>query len=424
MQQVPKSLWTWVVVLGLVGQLAWTIENMYLNVFIHDTVTDDPTVLAVTVAASAVAATVATMVAGAWSDRVGRRREFIGWGFVLWGLSTAAFGLVGGELPERWLPVLGITWVAVTAIIALDCIMSIFGAVAYDAAFTAWVTDSTTPGNRGRVDAVVAILPLIAMLVVFGALDPLTRAGDWMTFFSVVGGIVAVVGVVALLFLRESAPRPSGARWSAVARQLTPTAWRANPALYWALTAWFVVGAAQQVYMPFLIIYVQRTLRIEAYAVVLASVLIGASLLALVGGRVLDRVGASRALVPSMACFAVGLLLMPLAKTMATVIPAGIAVIGFAMLATAAVSATVRNHTPTGSAGTVQGLRMIFVVLLPMVTGPFLGAAVIADAGETYVDLGVVKQVPTAGIFPTAAVVALFVVVPAVLLRRAERRAS
>ena len=38
--------------------------------------------------------TLATLTVGAWSDRVGRRREFIAAGYVLWGASTAAFGLI------------------------------------------------------------------------------------------------------------------------------------------------------------------------------------------------------------------------------------------------------------------------------------------------------------------------------------------
>ena len=61
---------------------------------------------------------------------------------------------------------------------------------------------------------------------------------------------------------------------------------------------------------------------------------------------------------------------------------------------------------------------MIAAVLIPMVAGPFIGAAVIVGAAETYVDLGVVKQVPTPWIFPAAAAVAVLVVVPVLLLRR------
>ena len=38
--------WTTLIVLGLVGQIAWAVENMYLNVFVYDTLTGDPTVIA------------------------------------------------------------------------------------------------------------------------------------------------------------------------------------------------------------------------------------------------------------------------------------------------------------------------------------------------------------------------------------------
>jgi len=88
------------------------------------------------------------------------------------------------------------------------------------------------------------------------------------------------------------------------------------------------------------------------------------------------------------------------------------------MLSTASLSASVRDATPADRVGMVQGLRMIFIVLIPMVIGPFIGSAVIIGANETYVDLGIVKQVPTPWIFPAAAVVALFVVIPVLALRR------
>src|SRR4051812_6886955 len=92
--RLGARVWTSLIVIGLVGQLAWTVENMYLNVFVYDTITDDPNVLALMVAVSAIVATVSTMVVGAASDRVRRRRIFIAVGYILWGLSTAAFGFV------------------------------------------------------------------------------------------------------------------------------------------------------------------------------------------------------------------------------------------------------------------------------------------------------------------------------------------
>lgn len=416
-----NRLWTWVVLLGLTGQLAWTVENMYLNVFVYDTITDSPTALASLVAASAVAATVATLLAGAASDRTGRRREFIAVGYVLWGACTAGFGLVSIDAAASTLPMLDAVVVAVVAIVVLDCVMSVFGSTANDAAFNAWVTDSTHPGNRGRVDGVLATMPLLAMLVVFGALDPLTKDGHWTLFFAIIGGATALVGIVAWFGLREPLrPRPSGTYLSSVLHGLRPSTVRAHPRLYVALVAWAILGTSTQVFLPYLIIYVQRYLDIEGYAVVLASVLIGAAVISVVGGRVLDRVGPSRAVLPVAAIYAVGLLLMFPARGTGPVIGAGIVMMSGFMLGVAAISATVRNLTPPDRAGQVQGLRMIFAVLVPMVVGPFLGAAVISGADETFVDLGAVKQVPTPWIFPAAAVVVALIVVPAALLRRID----
>ena len=411
--------WILIVVLGLTGQLAWTVENMYLNVFVYDTITDDPNVLATLVAASAVAATLATFVAGAWSDRLGNRRRFIAVGYILWGVATAAFGLVDVSTAHRLFPAVNAVVVSIVAIVALDCLMSALGATANDAAFNAWVTDSTTESNRGRVDSVLSTFPLLAMLIVFGALDPLTRQGQWLAFFSILGVATALIGAAAAIWLREDAePRASGSYLSMVVNGLRPSTIRSNPGLYITLAAWAVLGTSTQVFLPYLIIYVQRYLRIDGYPIVLASVLLGAAVVSILGGRVLDRVGPARAIVPVAAGYAVGLVAMFFARGMLPVIGAGIVLMSGFMLGAAALSATVRNFTPPHRAGEVQGLRMIDMVLIPMVLGPFIGAFVIRGANETYVDLGVTRQVPTPLIFLAAAVVVALILVPTAFLRR------
>jgi len=414
---VGARTWTVVIVLGLVGQLAWTVENMYLNVFVYDTITTDPTVIAILVAASATAATLATMLVGAWSDRVRRRRPFIAVGYILWGVTTASFGLVQPEHTATAAQAVGL---AVAAIIVLDCVMSFFGSGANDAAFQGWVTDTTSTGNRGRVDGVLAIMPLMGMLIVFGALDGLTQAGQWQLFFGIVGAATAVVGVIAWFFVRDAPDiRPQSEGYlRAVVYGLRPSTMRRHPRLYVILIAWAIIGTSTQVFIPYLIIYIQRFLRIDGYAIVLASVLILASLLSVLGGRVIDRVGKLRAVLPATAVMVAGLAGMFFARDMLSVIAFGTIMMAGFMLSTAALAASVRDATPEGRAGTVQGLRMIFAILIPMVAGPFLGAAVIVGANETYTDLGIVKQVPTPWIFVAAAIVAVFVVVPMTILAR------
>lgn len=414
-------VWTSIVLVGLVGQLAWTIENMYLNVFVYDTITDNPTVLALMVAASAISATVATMLLGAASDRVRRRREFIAIGYVLWGITTAGFGFLSVDGIREIAAVGDAVVVTIVAVILLDCLMSVIGAGANDAAFNAWVTESTVPANRGRVDSVLAILPLVAMLIVFGALDGLTQAGAWREFFLLIGGATSIVGVVAWFLVRDPvtvSPQPGG-YFSAVVAGLRPSAVRQNPTLYVTLVCLAIVGTSTQVFLPYLIIYIQRTLRIDGYAIVLGTVLVTASVLSVLGGRLIDRFGKVRSIPPAVALLATGLILMFFVRDMVPVILAGIVMMTGFMLSIAALSATVRDFTPRDRVGSVQGLRMISAVLIPMVAGPFLGAAVIVGAAETYIDLGVEKQVPTAGIFLAAAAVLLVAILPIrALIRR------
>ncbi|WP_277050521.1 MFS transporter [Ruania albidiflava] len=418
---LPGRTWLVVVIVGLVGQLAWTVENMYLNVFVYDVISTDPTVIATLVAASAIAATAATMLIGAASDRVGRRREFIAGGYVLWGLTTATFGFVQ---PEHGADAARSVALAVAAIIVLDCVMSIFGSGANDAAFQAWVTESTTPANRGRVDGVLAIMPLIGMLVVFGALDPLTQAGQWRLFFGIVGAVTSLVGVLAWFLVRDSGhvQSPPDGYLASLVHGVRPSAVRSHPRLYVLLTAWAVVGTSTQVFIPYLIIYIQQYLKLETYAIVLASVLIGASVVSVLGGRVIDRIGKSRAILPAVIVMIVGLIGVFTVRSMLPLILWGIPMMGGFMLSFAAIGASVRDATPTDRVGMVQGLRMVAAVLVPMVIGPFIGAAGITGANETYVDLGVVKQVPTPWIFAAAAMVAVLVVIPVLALRRFPER--
>ncbi|MEI2641179.1 MAG: MFS transporter [Candidatus Nanopelagicales bacterium] len=418
--KLGTRVWLGVIIVGLVGQIAWAVENLYLNVFVYDTITDDPNAIALMVALSAVSATLATLLIGPLSDRIGKRRLFITGGYVIWGISTMLFGLITVDAIAPLVPFLSAVAAATAAVILLDCLMSFLGASANDASFNAWVTDVTEPSNRGRVESVIAAMPLIAMLLVFGGLDGLTKAGDWQLFFVVVGVLMIAAGLVALVLIRDvpGEPKQEESLLRAIVHGLRPSAVRENPRLYLALAALAILGVSTQVFLPYLIIYVQRYLQIEAYALVLAVVLTGSAIVSVLGGRVIDRIGKVNAMLPAAAIYLAGLVIMVFARGLIGVILAGLVMMSGWMLTTAAIAASVRDYSPIDRVGMVQGLRMIAYVLIPMVLGPFIGAAVIRNADEYYEDLGQLKQVPTPGIFVAAAVVVLFVVIPVQALRR------
>ena len=65
-------------------------------------------------------------------------------------------------------PAASAAYVGAVIVVVLDCIMTFFGSSANDAAFNAWVTDSTDATNRGAVEGINSMMPLVAILVVFG----------------------------------------------------------------------------------------------------------------------------------------------------------------------------------------------------------------------------------------------------------------
>lgn len=411
--------WLSLVLIGLVGQFAWTIENMYFNVFLYQTISTDPRYIADMVAWSAASATLTTLLMGALSDRIGKRKALVVGGYLLWGLATAAFGLVTVENAGKLFGAADAVAAAATLVIVLDCLMTFFGSTANDAAFNAWVTDVTEESNRGRAESVLAILPLISMLVIFGLFDGMTQRGEWQKFFFTFGGLVTAVGVLSLFIMKEPPLTPRKDNYFGnLLYGLRPSVVAKNRELYLSFAAFALFSIAVQVFFPYLIIYMQNYLHFDNYAIVLGVVLLFASLVSVAAGRFIDSAGKLNLVLPAAGVMFQGLIAMYFVRNMTAVIIAGCVMMSGYMLVTAILNALIRDHTPEGKAGHFQGIRMIFAVLIPMLIGPRIGALAIRGSDSTYVELGVTKTVPTPAIYLAAALVLLTVIVPVIFLRR------
>jgi MFS family permease len=418
------KFWTAMLIFGLMGQVAWVVENMYFNVFIYKMFRASAADIALMVTASAVAATLTTILMGALSDRIGKRKIFMCAGYIAWGISIISFALIRADvISSLFGAVTGAASVGITLVIIMDCVMTFFGSTANDGAFNAYVTDVTNSANRGRAESVLAILPLISMLIIFGLFDGLTQQGRWREFFSIFGCAVTAVGVLAIFLVKdEPSLRPRrDSYFRNLLYGLRPAVVRGNPELYLALCAFCLFSVAVQVFFPFLIIYIQNYLGINDYAIVLGVVLILASAVSVVSGRFIDRVGKLRFVYPAAAIMLAGLAGMYFVRSQLGVMVAGTVMMSGYMMVSAALNATIRDWTPEGKVGHFQGIRMIFAVLLPMIIGPNIGAAVIRGSDSTYIELGQVKSVPTPGIYLTAAIILLFCLIPVFLLRRRKK---
>lgn len=415
--------WLTLILVGLFGQFAWTIENMYFNVFLYNTITTDPDYIAKMVAWSAIAATLTTLLMGALSDRVGKRKLFICGGYILWGLSTAAFGYVTKENAARLFPAADAAAAAAMMVVVLDCVMTFFGSTANDGAFNAYVTDVTDSSNRGKAESVLAILPLVSMLIIFGLFDGLTQQGRWREFFNIFGIAVTAVGIVSLFLVKDEPglePRRDS-YFKNLLYGLRPSVIKENKELYLSFAAFCLFSIAVQVFFPYLIIYIQNYLGITDYAIVLGVVLILASVTSVVSGRYIDRVGKLRFTVPAGIIMLAGLTAMYFVRSQPGVMIAGTVMMSGYMMVSAALGANIRDWTPEGKVGHFQGIRMIFAVMLPMIIGPAIGAAVIKGSDSTYIDLGQVKTVPTPGIYLAAAAILLLVTIPVWLLKKKDK---
>lgn len=74
---ISRITWLVIVLLAFVGQVAWAVENNFLNLFAQDSFGASLQDVALMVSASALTATLTTLFVGAWSDRVRRRKVFV-----------------------------------------------------------------------------------------------------------------------------------------------------------------------------------------------------------------------------------------------------------------------------------------------------------------------------------------------------------
>ena len=79
---------------------------------------------------------------GALSDKIGKRKAFIAFGYIIWGISIVLFAFLNPHNPA--MSIVGNSMlIAGTMIVIMDCVMTFFGSTANDAAFNAFVTDNT-----------------------------------------------------------------------------------------------------------------------------------------------------------------------------------------------------------------------------------------------------------------------------------------
>ncbi len=443
-------IWFNIILFGFMGQIAWAVENMFFNTFLYNAIyngasqtavdgsIDVMSAISIMVAASASFTVVATFLVGTWSDKAGKRKRFISFGYILWGIVTAAFGVISRDNTASLFHLtdeVKILTVTVAIVIVMDCVMSFIGSSGNDAAFNAWVTDVTSTKNRATVESVLALLPLIATAAVMGLAGAVGTIG-YDVFFIVLGAIVSVCGICGLFTLKDGQihTEVSESYLKDLVYGFKPSVVKENKKLYLALTACCLSSTAFQVFFPYIFIYLGNVMHFSLDSVlasltptiiaIAAAVLILAIALLIFTGKLMDKFGKDKFMVFSVILYLLGLIATGFAKNIAVFFVCAVpALLGWALFSIA-MNASVRDFMPEGKVGVFQGIRIIFFVLIPMIVGPFIGNLVCRISSVTYTnEYGVVTSAPGSVMFWAAAAVAIFILIPVMVLRKKEKKA-
>ena len=425
--KLSSRFWLALVLCSLIGQVAWVVENMYLNVFIYKMFAASTADISLMVSASAVAATVTTIFMGALSDKAGKRKIFICAGYILWGISIFCFALIRTDVLSKMFPmVTSAAALGVSLTIIFDCLMTFFGSTANDAAFNAWVTDSTDNTNRGAAEGINSMMPLVSILVVFGgfmAFD-LNRQDSWTLIFIIIGAVVLAIGVLAF-FLVEDAPieKNSDNYLSNVIYGFRPSTIKSNTSLYVTLVTFIIFNISIQIYMPYLIIYYEVSLAMANYVLVMAPAIILASVFTALWGKSYDKKGFEFSAMVTLVLLASGYIVLYLFRATVPVFIGSLLMMSGYLGGMAMFGARIRDLTPEGYAGRLQGVRIFSQVLVPGVVGPYIGKTILANAELITNSDGTTSFIPDANIFLGALAAIIPVIVVVYMLTKQSKKA-
>lgn len=421
-----SRFWLALTIFSLTGQVAWVVENMYFNVFVYRMFHASAGAISLMVGASAAAATVTTLLIGALSDRIGKRKLFICGGYILWGVTIWSFSLIREDVIGKLFPAaVSAATVGVSLVIIMDCVMTFFGSSANDACFNAWLTDMTADGGRGAAEGVNSMMPLLAVLVVFGGFMgfDLDKSESWNSIFTIIGVVVTLIGIAGLFLLEEPdlSRREKQNYFANILYGFRPKAVRENPVLYRTLLAVAAFNISIQVFMPYLILYYTVSLQMDNYVLIMAPAIVLAAVFTAFYGRVYDRVGFRRAVITPMVLLMAGYLVLYFCRGTGMVFVGSLLMMCGNLGGGAMLGAMVRDRTPQDRTGMFQGLRICAQVLIPGIIGPAIGAWVLRNAATILNDDGTSSFIPNANIFLAAFGAAIFLWLALIpLLRRKE----
>ena len=437
-KKLSPSILLNVILFGFMGQVAWAVENNFFNLYMLK-IGGDMRDISVMIAVSAIVAFLTTLFMGSLSDKINKRKIFICGGYILWGLTVIAFAVINPEFIAKILgtDVGAAVSATVILVIIMDGLMTFMGSTSNDAAFNAWITDIGTSSNRSKIESLLAIIPVVATLAVTGSFGAIfgnnkdVGQREYSIYFFVLGAVVTVCGIIGIFSVKESRTnvKTTAGFGETLIYGFKPSVIKNNKSLYISLACMGIFSVSSQVFFPYIFIYLDKHLDMSALGsmltpgVIVFAVFFVVTLLAALVYIIImsDKKGKAPYLYPAATFYIIGLILVFFAddNILYFLFSALITIVGYGLLMIM-LGAAVRDFTPEDKTGQLQGIRMIFSVLVPMLIGPTVAERISnAYSVTTYTnDYGEVLATPAPHIFLASAAIGALIIIPLYFLSK------
>jgi MFS family permease len=249
----------------------------------------------------------------------------------------------------------------------------------------------------------------------------LEKAQSWTLIFIIIGILTTIIGVLGFFIIKEPKVEPvKDSYLGGIIYGFRPKTIASNPRLYISLLAFIIFNISIQIFMPYLIIYYEVSLGMKDYVLIMAPAIILASVVTALWGKVYDKKGFSFSGLFAILFLIAGYVVLYLTRTTAPVFIGSLLMMSGYLSGMAVFGAAIRDNTPVGFSGRLQGVRIFSQVLVPGVVGPAIGKKVLENAEVIVNNDGTTSFVPNANIF-LAALIAVVLVLPFFIVRKNKK---
>ncbi|MFC2822249.1 MAG: MFS transporter, partial [Spirochaetales bacterium] len=281
--------------------------------------------------------------------------------------------------------------------------------------------------NRGRIEGMNSMMPLVSVLVVFGGFMNfnLDSQSGWTAIYYIIGVATFIIGVIGLFLIDEK----KGLKKSeqplihTLLYSFRPSVIKENVLLYQVLGLFAVFGISIQIFMPYLIIYYEQTLQISNYVIIMAPAILAAAVITALYGKTYDGKGFMFSIRPVAALLCSGYIILYFCRSMVPVFIGSLLMLSGYLTGMSVFGAMIRDNIPENKAGQFQGVRIIGQVFIPGIIGPAIGAGVLKNAQVVLNSDGTISFLPNKNIWAAAfAAVAVLIILLVLLNRKISKK--